>query len=62
MFSVFWSHIIERIQQHVQQCRVDAAHAVVLEAGGRVVGPDQAPLQYNTRAQYLNPHFFVWAE
>ena len=30
MFSAFWSHIIERIQQHVQQCRVDAAHAVVL--------------------------------
>lgn len=38
-----------------------AAHAVVLEAGGRVVGPDQNPLRYNTKAEYLNPHFFVWA-
>ena len=30
MFSVFWPPIIQRIQQHVQQCQVDAAHAVVL--------------------------------
>ena len=30
MFHTFWLHIIDRIQQHLQQCRVDAAHAVVL--------------------------------
>ncbi len=30
MFSVFWPPIIQRIQQHVQQCQADAAHAVVL--------------------------------
>lgn len=30
MFHTFWPHIIDRIQQHLQQCRVDAAHAVVL--------------------------------
>ncbi|MNZ71801.1 3'(2'),5'-bisphosphate nucleotidase CysQ [compost metagenome] len=39
-----------------------AAHAVVLEAGGLVLDGDDQPLRYNAKAEYLNPHFFVWAE
>lgn len=38
-----------------------AAHAVVLEAGGQVLNAENQPLLYNTKAEYLNPHFFVWA-
>ena len=38
-----------------------AAHAIVLEAGGQVLDADDRPLRYNTKAEYLNPHFFVWA-
>ena len=38
-----------------------AAHAVVLEAGGQVLNAEDQPLLYNTKAEYLNPHFFVWA-
>ena len=36
-----------------------AAHAVVLAAGGEVVDTSFAPLRYNTKAEILNPHFFV---
>lgn len=34
-----------------------AAHAVLAAAGGSVSGLDGAPLQYNTRAELLNPSF-----
>nr|WP_256625658.1 inositol monophosphatase family protein [Pseudomonas sp. LPB0260] len=37
-----------------------AAHAVVLEAGGGLDSEGQ-PLRYNTKADFLNPYFFVWA-
>ena len=37
-----------------------AAHAVVLAAGGSVRALDGTPLQYNTRAGFLNPHFLVF--
>ncbi|MBS0378856.1 MAG: 3'(2'),5'-bisphosphate nucleotidase CysQ [Proteobacteria bacterium] len=37
-----------------------AAHAVVLGAGGAVVNLEGEPLQYNTRAELLNPHFLVY--
>ena len=36
-----------------------AAHAVVLAAGGEVVDTSFAPLRYNTKAEILNPYFFV---
>ena len=36
-----------------------AAQAVVEAAGGQVVKTDGAPLAYNSKEIYLNPHFFV---
>jgi 3'(2'), 5'-bisphosphate nucleotidase len=39
-----------------------AAQAVVLGAGGSVVKLDGAPLDYNTKADILNPHFVVYAD
>lgn len=39
-----------------------AAQAVVCGAGGVVVTLDGAPLAYNTKADILNPHFFVYAD
>jgi len=37
-----------------------AAHAVLTAAGGTVSQLDGAPLQYNTRAELLNPHFVAY--
>jgi len=37
-----------------------AAHAVLTAAGGTVSQLDGAPLQYNTRAELLNPHFIAY--
>jgi 3'(2'), 5'-bisphosphate nucleotidase len=37
-----------------------AAHAVLTAAGGSVRALDGAPLQYNTRAELLNPHFVAY--
>jgi 3'(2'), 5'-bisphosphate nucleotidase len=37
-----------------------AAHAVVLAAGGSVRALDGTPLQYNTRAELLNPYFVAF--
>jgi len=39
-----------------------AAQAVVEAAGGRVVKIDGAPLEYNRKEAYLNPHFFVYGD
>jgi 3'(2'), 5'-bisphosphate nucleotidase len=39
-----------------------AAQAVVEAAGGQVVTADGAPLQYNRKEDYLNPHFFVFGD
>jgi 3'(2'), 5'-bisphosphate nucleotidase len=39
-----------------------AAQAVVEGAGGCVVTLDGRPLAYNTKAELLNPHFFVYAD
>ncbi|HSG96998.1 MAG TPA: 3'(2'),5'-bisphosphate nucleotidase CysQ [Woeseiaceae bacterium] len=36
-----------------------AAHAVVEQAGGRVVTLDGKPMKYNAKADILNPHFLV---
>lgn len=36
-----------------------AAHAVVLAAGGAVFDEQFKPLRYNTKAELLNPNFFV---
>ena len=36
-----------------------AAHAVVLAAGGAVLDEQFKPLRYNTKAELLNPNFFV---
>ncbi len=36
-----------------------AAQAVVEQAGGSVVTLDGKPMKYNTKAEILNPHFFV---
>ncbi len=36
-----------------------AAHAVVLAAGGTVLDEQFEPLRYNTKAELLNPNFFV---
>ncbi|MEX0943389.1 MAG: 3'(2'),5'-bisphosphate nucleotidase CysQ [Pseudomonadales bacterium] len=36
-----------------------AAHAVVLAAGGKVVDTRFEPLRYNTKADLLNPFFYV---
>ena len=39
-----------------------AAQAVVVAAGGEVVGLDFAALSYNAKADILNPHFLVFAD
>jgi 3'(2'), 5'-bisphosphate nucleotidase len=39
-----------------------AAQAVVEGAGGAVVSLDGTRLRYNTKADLLNPHFFVYAD
>jgi 3'(2'), 5'-bisphosphate nucleotidase len=39
-----------------------AAQAVVEAAGAVVVTLDGKPLRYNTKAEILNPHFFVYAD
>jgi 3'(2'), 5'-bisphosphate nucleotidase len=39
-----------------------AAQAVVVGAGGSVVKLDGAPLDYNTKADILNPHFVVYGD
>lgn len=39
-----------------------AAHAVVLEAGGRVVDLARQPLRYNQKESLLNPEFLVLPE
>jgi 3'(2'), 5'-bisphosphate nucleotidase len=39
-----------------------AAQAVVDGAGGVVVKLDGSPLDYNTKAELLNPHFLVYAD
>ncbi len=39
-----------------------AAQAVVEAAGGRVVKIDGSALEYNGKAIYLNPHFFVYGD
>ena len=39
-----------------------AAQAVVEAAGGQVVKSDGSPLDYNNKASYLNPHFFVFGD
>ncbi|MEH6543301.1 MAG: 3'(2'),5'-bisphosphate nucleotidase CysQ [Porticoccaceae bacterium] len=36
-----------------------AAQAVVEAAGGQVVTGDMSPLRYNTKAEMLNPYFYV---
>ena len=36
-----------------------AAHAVVLASGGTVLDEQFEPLRYNTKAELLNPNFFV---
>lgn len=37
-----------------------AAHAVVLQAGGRVESLEGKPLNYANPSEKLNPHFVVW--
>ena len=39
-----------------------AAHAVVVAAGGQLTQTDLQPLRYNTKAEYLNPEFFVFGD
>jgi 3'(2'), 5'-bisphosphate nucleotidase len=39
-----------------------AAQAVVEGAGGVVCMLDGQPLRYNTKADLLNPYFFVYAD
>ena len=39
-----------------------AAQAVVEAAGGQVVKLDGTALEYNRKAAYLNPHFFVFGD
>ncbi len=36
-----------------------AGHAIIDEAGGRLVDVEMQPLLYNTKDSLLNPHFFV---
>ena len=38
-----------------------AAHAVAEMAGAKVTLVDGSPLEYNTKAEYLNPYFIVAA-
>ena len=37
-----------------------AAHAVVIQAGGRVETLESVPLSYATPSEKLNPYFIVW--
>ena len=39
-----------------------AGHAVVLAAGGQVIGMDGKPLTYNSKDSLLNPHFIAYAD
>ena len=39
-----------------------AGHAVLLAAGGQVIGVDGKPLAYNTKGSLLNPHFIGYAD
>jgi|SRR6185312_6124362 len=39
-----------------------AGHAVLLAAGGQVIGMDGAPLAYNSKESLLNPHFIAYAD
>jgi 3'(2'), 5'-bisphosphate nucleotidase len=39
-----------------------AAQAVVEAAGGQVVKTDGSPLGYNSKEEFLNPHFFVFGD
>jgi len=39
-----------------------AGHAVVLAAGGQVIGMDGAPLIYNAKESLLNSHFIAYAD
>jgi len=39
-----------------------AAHAIVRVAGGQVTDLEGQPLRYNTKDEYLNPHFLVFGD
>ena len=39
-----------------------AGHAVLLAAGGQVIGMDGKPLPYNSKDSLLNPHFIAYAD
>jgi 3'(2'), 5'-bisphosphate nucleotidase len=39
-----------------------AGHAVLLAAGGQVIGMDGKPLAYNSKDSLLNPHFIAYAD
>ena len=39
-----------------------AAQCVVEEAGGHITDTAMQPLRYNTKAELLNPHFFVFGD
>jgi 3'(2'), 5'-bisphosphate nucleotidase len=39
-----------------------AAHAIVTCAGGFVIDTAGEPLQYNTKAEFLNPDFLVYGD
>lgn len=39
-----------------------AAQCIVEEAGGRITKTDMTTLQYNTKDNLLNPHFFVYGD
>lgn len=39
-----------------------AGHAVLLAAGGQVIGVDGAPLTYNAKESLLNTHFIAYAD
>ncbi len=39
-----------------------AGHAVLLAAGGQVIGVDGKPLAYNAKESLLNPHFIAYAD
>jgi 3'(2'), 5'-bisphosphate nucleotidase len=39
-----------------------AGHAVLLAAGGQVIGTDGKPLPYNSKESLLNPHFIAYAD
>jgi 3'(2'), 5'-bisphosphate nucleotidase len=39
-----------------------AAQCIVEEAGGQITDTHMRPLQYNTKEELLNPHFFVFGD